>query len=194
MATKFRPLLAFKDKDSQVDFNSFPKWNKDLGTHKSANKYVYTDYDTFKEGSTVDTFDCIVFSFYEEVTADDVEMYEDIFQHYGTTPIFAFVGQKVDDENELKAAVQKFNANAQFYFFEGEEKQAQADTFLTAIKGCEAQKNTMYKEVVCPAFAKYDKDGSNAIDREELTAIMKDLGSELTDEQVTKALKDLDVN
>ena len=118
MATKFRPLLAFKDKDSQVDFNSFPKWNKDLGTHKSANKYVYTDYDTFKEGSTVDTFDCIVFSFYEEVTADDVEMYEDIFQHYGTTPIFAFVGQKVEDENELKAAVQKFNANAQFYFLD----------------------------------------------------------------------------
>jgi hypothetical protein len=79
MATKFRPLLAFKDKDAQVDFKSFPKWSKDLGTHKTANNYVYTDYDSFKEGSHVDTFDCVIMSFYEEVTGDDVEMYEDIF-------------------------------------------------------------------------------------------------------------------
>lgn len=195
MATKFKPLLAFKDKDTQVDFNSMPKWNKDLGTHKSANSYVYTDYDSFKEGSKVDTFDCVIMSFYEEVTGDDVEMYEDIFQHYGTAPVFAFVGQKLDDgEDDLKAAVQKFNANATFFFFEGEEKTAQAGAFLNAIKGCETQKAAMYKDVVCPAFAKFDKDGSNAIDRDELAALMKSLGTELSDDQVTTALKDLDIN
>ena len=195
MATKFRPLLAFKDKDAQVDFNSLPKWSKDLGTHKSANKYEYTDYDSFKEGSHVDTFDCVILSFYEEVTGDDLEMYEDIFQHYGTAPVFAFVGQKLEEgEDELKSAVQKFNPNAQFFFFEGEEKKAQSDAFLTAIKSCEAQKATMYKEVVCPAFAKFDKDGSNAIDKDELATLMKSLGTELNDDQVTKALKDLDIN
>jgi Ca2+-binding EF-hand superfamily protein len=52
----------------------------------------------------------------------------------------------------------------------------------------------MYKEVVCSAFAKYDKDGSNAIDKDELAALMKSLGKEIDDDQVTKALKDLDIN
>ena len=58
----------------------------------------------------------------------------------------------------------------------------------------ETQKAAMYKDVVCPAFAKFDKDGSNAIDRDELAALMKSLGTELTDDQVTTALKDLDIN
>jgi Ca2+-binding EF-hand superfamily protein len=47
---------------------------------------------------------------------------------------------------------------------------------------------------VKPSFAKFDKDGSGAIDREELTQLMKELGQEMTEEMVTTALKDLDIN
>ena len=49
--------------------------NLDLfGSHKTANNYAYTNYDSFKEGSKVDTFDCVIFFFYDIVAADDVPM------------------------------------------------------------------------------------------------------------------------
>jgi hypothetical protein len=44
------------------------------------------------------------------------------------------------------------------------------------------------------AFDKYDADGSGAIDKEELALLSKELGNELTDEELEKALKDLDLN
>ena len=44
------------------------------------------------------------------------------------------------------------------------------------------------------AFNKFDKDGSGSIDREELADLSKELGSELTEEQLKNALKDLDLN
>ena len=47
---------------------------------------------------------------------------------------------------------------------------------------------------VKPAFKKFDSDGSNAISRDEFTDMMKDLGSELNEEQVSAAMEDLDVN
>lgn len=44
------------------------------------------------------------------------------------------------------------------------------------------------------AFNKFDKDGSGAIDREELALLSKELGHELNEEQLEVALKDLDLN
>jgi len=61
-------------------------------------------------------------AYYDEVTADDIEMFEELYSHYGTAPIFAFVGQKLSDgEAELKECVTKHNARSTFFFF-GEEK------------------------------------------------------------------------
>lgn len=50
------------------------------------------------------------------------------------------------------------------------------------------------EEDVKPAFNQFDKDGSGAIDREELQELTKILGFELQGEQLTDALKDLDLN
>jgi Ca2+-binding EF-hand superfamily protein len=44
------------------------------------------------------------------------------------------------------------------------------------------------------AFDKYDADGSGAIDKDELAQLSKELGHELTGEELEKALKDLDLN
>ena len=44
------------------------------------------------------------------------------------------------------------------------------------------------------AFNKYDKDGSGSIDRYELDDFSKELGAKLNEEQLTNALKDLDLN
>jgi hypothetical protein len=44
------------------------------------------------------------------------------------------------------------------------------------------------------AFDKFDKDLSGAIDKEELGELSKELGFELSEEQLTSALGDLDLN
>ena len=44
------------------------------------------------------------------------------------------------------------------------------------------------------AFNKFDKDGSGSIDKDELADLSKELGAELTEDQLTNALKDLDLN
>ena len=43
-------------------------------------------------------------------------------------------------------------------------------------------------------FKEFDKDGSGAIDKDELKAMMEKLGTTLDDDQVENALKDLDLN
>jgi Ca2+-binding EF-hand superfamily protein len=54
--------------------------------------------------------------------------------------------------------------------------------------------DTEREENVIPAFNKYDADNSGAIDKEELAALSKELGHELTEEELDTALKDLDLN
>ena len=44
------------------------------------------------------------------------------------------------------------------------------------------------------AFNKFDKDGSGAIDAQELQAVSSELGQPLSEEQLATALKDLDLN
>jgi hypothetical protein len=45
-----------------------------------------------------------------------------------------------------------------------------------------------------PAFNEFDKDGSGAIDREELNSLSTKLGTPLSEDQLTAALRDLDLN
>jgi len=45
-----------------------------------------------------------------------------------------------------------------------------------------------------PAFRKFDKDNSGAIDKAELKQLMSDLGVQLTEDAVKVAMKDLDMN
>lgn len=52
----------------------------------------------------------------------------------------------------------------------------------------------MEEKDVKPIFAKYDKDGSGAIDKDELAGMSAELGNPLDDEQLETALKDLDLN
>ena len=52
----------------------------------------------------------------------------------------------------------------------------------------------MRENEVKVAFDKYDADGSGAIDKEELGELSKELGHELTPDELDIALKDLDLN
>jgi len=51
-----------------------------------------------------------------------------------------------------------------------------------------------YDDDVKPAFGKFDKDFSGAIDKGELKELSSELGYPLNDEQLEKALTDLDLN
>jgi hypothetical protein len=51
-----------------------------------------------------------------------------------------------------------------------------------------------YQNTLQKVFKKYDTDESGTIEKDELAAMMADMGNPLTDEQVTTALKDLDAN
>jgi hypothetical protein len=50
------------------------------------------------------------------------------------------------------------------------------------------------KKTLEKVFKKYDTDDSGSIEKDELAAMMAELGTSLTDEQVEAALKDLDMN
>lgn len=52
----------------------------------------------------------------------------------------------------------------------------------------------IYTNEVKTAFDRFDKDGSGAIDKSELSQLSLELGHPLNDEQLGKALKDLDLN
>jgi hypothetical protein len=52
----------------------------------------------------------------------------------------------------------------------------------------------IYTNEVKSAFDRFDKDGSGAIDKTELSQLSLELGHPLNDEQLEKALKDLDLN
>ncbi len=62
------------------------------------------------------------------------------------------------------------------------------------LKCCAAAYDKKFENELKIAFNKFDKDGSGSIDKQELADLSKELGSELTEEQLQNALKDLDLN
>ena len=57
-----------------------------------------------------------------------------------------------------------------------------------------AKYDDIYTNEVKTAFNRFDKDGSGAIDKNELAQLSLELGHPLNEEQLEKALKDLDLN
>jgi Ca2+-binding EF-hand superfamily protein len=52
------------------------------------------------------------------------------------------------------------------------------------LKDCAKAYDKKFENDLKIAFNKFDKDGSGSIDREELADLSKELGSELTEEQL----------
>jgi hypothetical protein len=75
---------------------------------KSYNNVKTTFYDKFQSGKKSATYDFVVAALLNEnVTADDVEMQEDIFNYYATAPVFAWVHPSGDECEALKALFSK---------------------------------------------------------------------------------------
>ena len=73
-------------------------------------KPCFTTYDAFQEESRENRFDCVVaLLLNEEVTADDVEMMEEYYQHYAKVPVFVWISYKVGEGlSELKKYLKQF--------------------------------------------------------------------------------------
>jgi len=54
--------------------------------------------------------------------------------------------------------------------------------------------NTDKDAKIKEAFNVFDKDGSGKISKEELRSIMKSLGEDLTDEEITQMIQEADTN
>jgi len=75
-----------------------------------------------------------------------------------------------------------------------DDQGAVAQAVMNAIIANKGNFDDICENQVTPAFEKFDKDGSGAIDRDELAQLSKELGHELNEEQLEAALVDLDLN
>jgi hypothetical protein len=108
--------------------------------------------------------------------------------------VFVWVIASGDEAAGLKALFAKTHEKSHVITYDGDEKEAKAQGVLQAIQWAEQQYTSLSNDVVKKTFSKYDKDGSGAIDKDELQQLSTELGRELTNEELEEALKDLDLN
>lgn len=159
-------------------------------------KVSQTMYDEYQEGSRQNRFDCVIaLLLNEEITADDVEMMEEYYQHYAKAPIFVWVSFKVGDGlGELKKFLKTTVPHSEHILYEANETGAIAAALKQAYALAQGKYNELKSTKVEPLFKKYDADNSGAIDKAELGNLCKDLGVPLDDAQLDAAIEDLDVN
>ncbi|KAG5181716.1 yellow cameleon 2.60 [Tribonema minus] len=66
------------------------------------------------------------------------------------------------------------------------------DEFVIMMRKCEVE--TDFDREITEAFKVFDKDGSGSIDKEELTAIMKGLGANLSDQEIELLVREADAD
>ena len=132
--------------------------------------------------------------FNEETSADDVEMMEEFYQHYCKAPVFTWIIKSgTGEEAGLKKFLSNMVPHSQVVLV-GDGNTSKADSVKEAYKVSKDKYNELKASKVEPLFKKYDKDGSGAIDKDELDGLCKDLGVPLDEEQLKAALEDLDIN
>ena len=94
-------------------------------------------------------------------TEDDVEMSEDFYNHYLVAPVVTCIGNE-----ELAEPIKKFGDHIHFITVSSEDEAEKA--MVEAFEHCKTKYASILEKDVKPAFAKFDKDNSGAIDKEEL--------------------------
>ena len=184
MAQRFKVLVLNHDEDDEKEYKKATSYNDTISNVFKEHKIKLANNESYQEGKRVDKFDMVI-ALLKDHDDDDIEMSEDFYNHYLVAPVTyclaledksEFIKKKFGDhincmecEDPVKAIVEAFEAGQKAY----------AEKFEKDVK---------------TAFAKFDKDNSGAIDREELGQLSKELGTELTEEQLTAALVDLDLN
>lgn len=179
MSDQSKVLVIFVDEDAEKGWGNI-KLDSSHGF-----QFKKTKFDDFTEGKRVDKYD-IVLVYGPENSKDDIEMQDEIFKHYGIAPIVVVAVDNIDDNDFLQ---QFFGANAT-QFKDGQQTEA----VLVGLKAAQERYNQVLQNDVIPAFNKFDKDGSGAIDKSELAGLMSSLGTEIGQQEIDLAMKDLDLN
>ena len=136
----------------------------------------------------MDKFDMVI-ALFRDKSEDDIEMSEDFYNHYLCAPVAACVCKDGDCVSE-EFVTNKFGDHIKYMTTDNFD----GSNIIAAFQAGQAKYAEKKQNDVEPAFAKFDKDGSGAIDKEELAALSKELGTELTEQQLNDALIDLDLN
>ena len=139
-------------------------------------KFVFQNFEKFQEGNKADKFDQVII-WTVKTERDDIEMSLDFYQYYSEAPVVAIIVSD-GDEGEIKDSLK----NQEMLFFLADEEEHEADTLRDALSANRARYDVIFEQQVKEAFQKFDKDGSGAIDRNELAQLSKELGHELTEE------------
>ena len=132
----------------------------------------------------------VLLTIFDPVEEEEFEMQQEFLDHYLSAPvagIFTTCGKQPVPETSVAMTAK------QWLWEHIEPMAAVAELYKACDDLIEIYKGIEEKDVK-PAFAKYDKDGSGAIDKDELSAMSAELGNPLDDEQLETALKDLDLN
>jgi len=179
----FKICVLVQDLEAKVGFQKVVNGHDGLKSEFNVQTIKYTSFEDFQEGKRIDKYDFVIVPALE--AEQDFEMCEEFYKHYSAAPIISWVGQSATASEEF---IKKLNDKSVVTGGEG------AQEILDAISGCKTRHAEMLDNDVKPAFAKFDKDSSGAIDKDELGQLSKELGFELNEEQLTLALKDLDMN
>ena len=195
MSNNITALIVNQSKEDGFLYESLLDISEALKTKNSAFRKVKTTfYDEFQEGTKSSKFDFVVATFFEVVTADDIEMQEDVYKFYATAPVFVWVIPEGEETNSLKEFFAKTHDKSHVITYKEMENEAKANAVLEAFEWAENQYTTLSTDVVKKTFDKYDVDGSGAIDKDELSKLTTELGRPLTGDELEEALKDLDQN
>lgn len=137
-------------------------------------------------------------------SSDDLEMKADYYDYYSKVPLVHYaIAQKEQDTDELKGVKEYLKQKCDKRLFSSEPLVFQdlnndiatcANNLISHMDNLHNKKESIFEETVKKAFEKFDKDGNGTIDKDELGALSKMLGQPLSDDELTVALKDLDLN
>lgn len=131
--------------------------------------------EEFLEGKTIATFDFAVLLAEDNVEEDEYEMQRDFLEHYLKAPITAAFTTYAPLRlpADLAEGLSVTKVIEEDMTGRDAEVLGLLSTFVEDLRKLQLQHDA---EKTKPAFQKYDKDNSGAIDREELAALSKDLG------------------
>jgi hypothetical protein len=148
---------------------------------------IKLDFEEFEGGTRRDTYDYVIFALLnEDLDKEELEMQEDMYNFYGEAPVVAWV---YNESKDFASLMKESHKKCPF-----KDAASIGDAVILAIKECKALRHAKANGDVKKAFDKFDKDMSGNIDKEELGELSKELGYELSEEQLTSALGDLDLN
>jgi len=150
MDCKHKILVLAQEKDTIGKFNL-----EMIRDHMDCCVFKTSDFESFQEGKRVDTYD-VVIVWAPEAEEGEIEMSEEFYKHYSIAPVTAwYTGVSEDWIKEQFKSDFIFKAP-------GEDKKADLKEL---IKTCTDKYHKVLEDDVKPAFQKFDKDHSGAIDK-----------------------------